>query len=168
MPSVFAVNLHDWANKWAIPFAAFRDLQLTLGLYTPPLPQVDEGVAPKSEAFVQSLVRLEAREKGVYLFRNNVGALTPKDSKRPVRFGLGNDSEKINDVIKSSDLVGWRPVVIEQRHVGYKIAQFTCREVKEPGWQYSGTGREGPQQAWLNLVNACGGDAAFATGKGTL
>lgn len=162
------MSLHAWANRWAIPLEAFRDLQTTLGLYTPPLPQAVEGVAPKSEAFVQSLVRLEASQKGVYLFRNNVGALTPKDSKRPVRFGLGNDSPQMNDVLKSADLIGWRPVVIEPRHVGYRIAQFVSREIKEPGWQYTGAGREAAQLAWSNLVNAHGGDAAFATDKGTL
>lgn len=163
------MNLHDWAVRWSIPFDAFRDLQTLLGLYTPPLPHgaaMTEG--PKSEAFVQSMVRLEASQKGLYLFRNNNGALKPQGSTRPVRFGLGNDSEKVNDMMKSGDLIGWRPVVIEPRHVGYKLAQFMSVEVKPEGWQYTGQDREPAQLAWANLVNAHGGDARFVSQAGTL
>lgn len=163
------MNLHDWAVRWSIPFDAFRDLQTLLGLYTPPLPQADVDIrSTKSEAFVQSMTRLEASQKGLYLFRNNNGALKPEGSKRPVRFGLGNDSEQINDLMKSADLIGWRSVVIEQRHVGYKLAQFMSVECKPEGWQYSGNDREPAQLAWANLVNAHGGDARFVSQPGGL
>lgn len=161
------MNLHEWALKWSIPFDAFRDLQTALGTYTPPLPQSVERVSPKSEAFVQSVVRLEASEKRAYLFRNNVGAL--KDTTgRVVRYGLANDTPAMNAAIKSADLIGWRPLVIQPHHVGFTIAQFLSRECKPEGWQYTGTEREPAQLAWINLVNAHGGDAAFATGKGSL
>lgn len=161
------ITLHQWATRWGIGLEAFRDLQMVLGAYTPPLPREAEGYG-KSEAWAQSVVRLEASRKGVKLFRNNVGALMPKDSKRLVRFGLANESEQINDVIKSGDLIGWRPIVIQPQHVGYKIAQFTSREIKEPGWQYTGADREPAQLAWASLVVADGGDACFATGEGTI
>ena len=162
-------DLHEWFNRNAgkpLTVEVFRDLQTTLGTYTPPLPAEAPG-AGKSEAWAQSVVRLEASEKGVKLFRNNVGVLEDKTG-RPVRYGLGNDSAKMNEVIKSGDLIGIRPLVILPHHVGHTFGQFVSREVKSPGWQYTGQGRETAQLAWCNLVNSCGGDAAFATGPGTL
>ena len=160
------MNLHEWARKWGLSIECVRDLQTTLGTYTPTLPADAPGVG-KSEAWVQSVVRLEASKKGLYLFRNNVGALQDK-SGRLVRYGLANDSKEMNETLKSSDLIGWRPVEIQPHHVGHVIAQFVAREIKEPGWQYTGADREGAQLAWNNLVNRHGGDAAFATGPGTL
>lgn len=159
-------NLHTWATRWRIPLECLRDLQTTLGTYTPPLDPASPA-AGKSEAWVQSAVRLEASRKGVYLFRNNVGAL--KDERgRLVRYGLGNDTAGMNAVLKSADLIGWRPVVVTPEHVGRTVAVFLSREVKAPGWQYTGAGREPAQLAWANLVNARGGDAAFVTGEGSL
>jgi hypothetical protein len=159
-------NLHEWARRWNVPLEVFRDLQITLGTYTPPLDPASEATG-KSEAWAQSVVRLEASEKGIKLFRNNVGAL--KDERgRLVRYGLGNDSPALNEVMKSADLVGIRPVVILQHHVGRTFGQFVSREIKAPNWQYTGAGREPAQLAWANLINACGGDAAFATGRGSL
>ena len=155
-------NLHDWARKWGLSVECLRDLQITLGTYTPPLAPEAPGVG-KSEAWAQSALRIEASRKGVKLFRNNVGALKSKEG-RLVRFGLGNDSEKINEVLKSGDLIGPKPVLIEQWHVGHIFGQFASREVKYPGWQYTGTDREVAQLNWINLINSCGGDAAFATG----
>jgi len=158
--------LHEWAIAWRIPGAALQDLQHRLGLLTPPMTKATPGYG-KSEAYSSSAIRLEAGQKGVLLFRNNVGAL--KDaSGRPVRYGLANDSAEVNDAIKSADLVGIRKVLITPQHVGYYVGQFVSREAKEPGWQYTGTEREVAQLAWLNLILANGGDAAFATGAGTL
>lgn len=160
------MNLHTWAARWNIPLECLRDLQTTLGTYTPTLDPASPA-AGKSEAWVQSVVRLEASQKGVKLFRNNVGAL--KDERgRLVRYGLGNDTAAMNEVLKSADLVGFRSVVILPHHVGHRFAQFTSREVKAPGWQYTGADREAAQLAWANLVNANGGDAAFVTGEGSL
>lgn len=120
-----------------------------------------------SEAYAQSLVRQEAADKGLHLWRNNVGVL--KDERgRPVRFGLANESKQINEVLKSSDLIGWRPVLITPDMVGRTIAQFVSRECKPPGWKYTGNAHEAAQLAWLHLVSQGGGDAAFATGPGTL
>lgn len=159
-------NLHEWARRWNVPLEMFRDLQMTLGTYTVPLP-AEAPEAGKSEAWAQSAVRLEASEKGIKLFRNNVGVLEDKTG-RPVRYGLGNDSPKMNEVIKSADLIGVRPVVILPHHVGHTFGQFVSREIKAPNWQYTGGGREPAQLAWANLINANGGDAAFATGPGSL
>ena len=160
------MNLHTWAQRWGVSLECLRDLQMTLGTYSQPLPPDAPGTG-KSEAWAQSAIKLEASQKGVRLFRNNSGALKDKDG-RVVRFGLGNDSAAINEVFKSPDLLGWRPVLITPQHVGRLIAQTTMREVKEPGWQYSGDTHELAQLACLSMCNADGGDACFATGPGTL
>lgn len=162
-------NLHEWFNRNAgkpLSIELFRDLQTTLGTYTPPLPAAAPGEG-KTEAWAQSMVRIEASEKKIALFRNNVGVLKD-ETGRPVRYGLGNDSPKMNEVIKSGDLIGVRRLLILPQHVGHTFGQFVSREMKPPGWQYTGQGREPAQLAWGNLINSCGGDAAFATGPGSL
>ena len=50
-------------------------------------------------------IRLEAAKQGILLWRNNVGAVKTSDG-RMIRFGLANDSHKMNQHIKSSDLIG--------------------------------------------------------------
>lgn len=160
--------IHQWAIKWGVRLDAVHDLQTMLGMQTLPTPDAVVAGPAKSEAWVQSAVRLEACQKGVMLWRNNVGALFPKDSKRLVRFGLANDSEQLNAQLKSGDLIGWRPVRITPALVGHTLAQFVSREVKEPGWNYAATPREVAQLNWIHLLNAAGGDARFATGPGSL
>lgn len=158
-------SLYDWFARNAgkpLTLEVFRDLQLTLGTYTPPMPAEAPG-AGKSEAWAQSVVRLEAGRQGIKTFRNNVGVLQDKTG-RPVRYGLANDSPQLNEILKSADLIGIKPVMIQPQHVGHLFGQFWSREVKAPGWQYTGAGREVAQMAWANLINSCGGDAAFTTG----
>lgn len=158
--------LHQWAIKWGVRIDALQDLQSRLGMLQ--LPDAATAAGPaKSEAWAQSAVRLEAGQKGVRLWRNNVGALLDRNG-RLVRYGLANDSAEMNERIKSADLIGWRPVVIRPEHVGHTLGQFVSREIKEPGWQFSGNDHENAQLAWANAVNAAGGDARFATGPGTL
>lgn len=134
---------------------------------------------PTSEAYVQSLVRLEAPGKGVKLWRNNVGVLLDANG-RPVRYGLANDSRGLNQELKSGDLIGWRRRVITVADVvaagpgGLIIAEFVSRECKPVGWRPAPPGdserfrHEEAQRRWAALVNADGGDACFATGEGTL
>lgn len=159
--------LHQWALDWGVHAAALQDLQRRMGLLTPSGPDEVGPSLGKSEAWAQSAIRLEASQKGFTMFRNNNGALK-NPAGRLVRFGLGNDSEALNNVLKSADLIGPRPMLIQPHHVGHIIGQFVSREVKEPGWQYTGDGREVAQLNWANFVNSMGGDAAFATGPGTL
>ena len=158
------MSLLSWALRHGIGPAALNELQHELGLLTPALP-VDAPAYGKSEAFVQSGARLEASRRGIRAFRNNVGALTDENG-RLVRYGLANESGAVNDAVKSSDLIGWRRVVIEPRMVGYTVAQFWAREVKAPGWQFTGKGREVQQKAFIDMVNAEGGDGAFLTDPG--
>lgn len=158
----------EWAAQWGVPMAAVEDLERRVGLFGTQLSdEMRAASAGKSEAWAQSAVRLEAAQKGLQMFRNNVGAL--KDERGvPVRYGLANDSAAVNAKIKSADLIAIRPVLILPEHVGRTIGQFVSREMKPPGWHYTGTGREPAQLNWANLINAKGGDAAFATGPGSL
>ncbi len=154
--------LHQWAIKHGVSAAALQDLQRQLGTLVPELPPPPE-VAGKSEAFAQSRVRLMASAAGVRLTRNNVGALKD-ETGRVVRYGLFNESKQVNELVKSSDLIGWRTVHITPPMVGTNIAQFFARECKEPAWQYTGTERETAQLAFIHMLLAAGGDAAFSTG----
>lgn len=160
------MTIHDWAIKWRVPLDCLQDLQRTLGLQCPQLPETHRD-AGKSEAYATSQMLLEASRKGVRLWRNNVGAL--KDSTgRVVRYGLANESARLNATIKSSDYIGWRAVLIGQQHIGMHIGQTVLREVKAPGWNYTGQGREPAQLAFLDMAAAAGCDAAFCTGEGSL
>lgn len=157
--------LREWAFEFGVPIHAVVALEHRL--------RVDGDVAIRtdnpegSESQAQALVMLEAAHANKYLFRNNVGALMDKQ-KRLVRYGLANTSEKLNDRLKSADLIGWETVIVTPQWLGKPIARFLSREIKEAAWQYTGTPREVAQLAWANLVNSCGGNAGFATGPGTL
>lgn len=157
--------VYQWAVRHGVTVAALQELAGLFGMHGGhDLPPEVKGT---SEAAVQAAVRLEAARKGVRLFRNNVGALI--DSRGvPVRYGLANDSKQLNEVMKSADLIGWRPLLIEPRHVGTIVGQFVSREVKAVGWRYTGDDHEQAQLAWAQLVTSGGGDAAFCTGIGTL
>jgi hypothetical protein len=158
------MNLVHWALQWGVPLVALKDLERRIGLEGAPVAAEAVG---KSEAFVQSTVRLEAAQKGVKLFRNNVGVLEDATG-RPVRYGLANDTPQLNKKIKSADLIGFRPLLITPAHVGSTVAQFVSRECKAPTWKYSGTEHEVAQMNWATLILTNGGDAGFATSTGTL
>lgn len=162
------MNLNLWAIKWGIPYAAVEDLRREFGLVN-----TDPGQIPdftiESEAAIQTRVRMEASRKGLRIWRNNVGAYDERFPPSPgTRWGLCNDTKAMNANIKSSDLVGIRPVTITQSHVGQVIGQFVAREVKAADWKYSGSEREEAQLKFLQLVASLGGDAAFANAEGSL
>jgi UDP-N-acetylenolpyruvoylglucosamine reductase len=155
------MDFYNWAARWQIPAAAIQELKQVFNLQP-------STVAPVlSEAAVSNLIKAEASAKGMRLWRNNVGAGT-LDNGSFIRFGLANESSQINKVIKSADLIGIKPVVIQPYHVGGVIGQFVSREIKRPGWRYAGTEREQAQLKWAELIAYLGGDACFATGEGTL
>jgi hypothetical protein len=157
------VILREWAAQWNVPIAAVVDLERRMGLEGGAVTVETDG---KSESWAQSVVRLEAPSVGAMLWRNNVGALQD-ETGRVVRYGLANDSAAVNKVIKSGDLIGVRKRVITPEMVGTTIGQFVSREMKPPGWHFTGTPRECAQLAFANLVVSYGGDAAFATGAGS-
>lgn len=151
--------LSDWAIRWGVPAAAIADLQTRLlGLDG----GADVAVPGRSEAAVQANARFVARKRGIYLWRNNVGAGYSEDGQF-MRWGLANDSAQVNKVLKSADLIGCAPRVIQPSDVGKLIGQFVSWECKAEGWRYTGTPREVAQVAWANLVNSLGGEARFVS-----
>lgn len=160
------MTLSAWASKWGVPPEAVVELRRQLGT----LDDVSNRIqitGGESEAAVQTRIRLEASRIGARLWRNNVGAMRTAEGSF-VRYGLANESKPMNDRIKSSDLIGIRPITIAPLHVGMVIGQFVAREVKAGGWTYTGTPREQAQKTYIDLVVSLGGDAAFANREGTL
>ncbi len=104
----------------------------------------------QSEDEVMQLIRIEARRHGILLWRNNSGVLKNIDGT-PVRYGLCNESKKINKKFKSSDLIG-----LTQDGI------FVAIEVKEEGWKYSGDEREVAQKHFIDYIKSKKGIAGFA------
>lgn len=147
------MNIHDWAIRHSISSQAMSEL------LTMPLPWSSS--TQGTEAAIQQDIRLAASRIGADLWRNNNGA-AQLNGGRHIRFGLGNDSPRINKEFKSSDLIGITPVMVTQRHVGRILGVFTAVEVKHGGWSWSGSERELAQWKYLQLVNSKGGFATFA------
>lgn len=119
---------------------------------------------PLTEATVQNHIRDMSAQLGHYLWRNNVGVLPNPETNQPVRYGLLNDSPKLNKIIKSSDLVGPTSIMITPDMVGRMVAVFTAVEVKKEDWKYNPkSNHEVAQQAFIDLVRSAGGLAGFAT-----
>lgn len=142
------MNLYEWAIKWGIPIEAIADYRQQVGIDMPAAGSTDG-----SEAGTLKRVRLEAAQQGILLWRNNVG-VARDETDRVIRYGLANDSAALNKRVKSSDLIGIKPG-----------GQFIAREVKRPGWKYTGSATEAAQLRFIELVLANGGDAQFTTGE---
>ena len=157
------MTILDWQKKWQIPVKAMMELDsLEQSSYEPNPSSQD------SEARTQDLIRLEASRQGILLWRNNNGAFKTEDG-RFVRYGLANDSSAMNARIKSSDLIGIKPVIITPDMVGRTIGQFIAREVKKPNWKFSKNDKHSQaQRKFMEIVNKKGGDAKFAQGVGDL
>lgn len=124
---------------------------------------------PTRESNIQRLIQVEASRRGYVTWRNNVGTawqgnrcrdpyatlqIGPRDvvlkDARPVHFGLHRGS---------SDLIGFRKIVVTPDMVGNEIALFAAIEVKTP------RGKPTEEQAnFLNAVKAAGGIAAVCRG----
>ena len=161
------MNLNEWAIKWGIPFEAVEDLRREFGTINTDPCTLEDYETNKSEQAIQTSIRLEASQKGCRLWRNNVGAAR-SDEGGYIRYGLANDSKRMNAVIKSSDLIGIRPIKITSAHVGHVFGQFVAREVKKGGWVFTGNKEELAQLRFIELVITLGGDGAFANTVGTL
>lgn len=153
------MNFKEWCTKWGVPKAAVDDLMQSVVAIEPRGCRVGN-----SEAAVQNHLRVTEANAGNLLFRNNVGA-AQDDYGNHFRYGLANETKKQNEVLKSADLIGLRPVLIRQEHVGQTIGQFYSIEVKEAGWRYTGTQREQAQVNWANLINNNGGYAVIKSGE---
>lgn len=108
-----------------------------------------------SEKTIQTQIMLVASRTGATVFRNNTGngvlGQVVKQSGgefhilngRRVQFGL---------CVGSSDLIGWRSMVITPEMVGRTIAVFLALEVKTP------TGKPTPEQEnFIQAVRRAGG-----------
>lgn len=114
----------------------------------------------QTEHEFQSYARCVMSKRGGRLFRNNTGVLTNR-AGTPVRYGLCNDTPQLNKEMKSSDLIGFKPVTVTPEMVGTKIAKFVAWECKRGGWTYKGTDEEQAQMRFLLMVMAFGGDGRF-------
>ena len=151
------MQLFDWAKRHKVSPEALQELTQIFGLNDTP------SVKGMSESAIQTRVRLEASKIGARLWRNNTGVDTSEG--KFVRYGLCNESQKMNELIKGSDLIGIKPVLITQAMVGTTIGQFMAREVKNGDWKFTGTPRELAQLKFLEIVNGLGGDGKFTTGE---
>ena len=154
--------LMQWAARWGVSAEAVNDLRrYVLGLdvgHTQP----EVGA---SEAAVQSRVRVKASRLGLRLWRNNVGAVHDVENNVHVRYGLANDSKLVNSMVKSGDLIGIRPRIIQPADVGCLVGQFVSFECKRSDWRYAGTDRELAQERWAQIVTSLGGEARFVTSE---
>ena len=105
------------------------------------------------ESDIMRRIQIRASELGWRLFRNHVGVLFDHRGNR-VTVGLG---------VGSSDLIGWRPLLITPQHVGQTIAQFAAVEVKAPRGRVSDS-----QALFLSVVDGFGGFSQVARGEGDL
>jgi hypothetical protein len=152
--------LNEWALRWGIPQTAIEDFRRCVLALDGGPPDATPGT---SEAAIQSQVRVAASRQGMRLWRNNVGAFHDPESGAYVRYGLANDSAQLNRVIKSADLIGIRPRIVQPSDMGCLIGQFVSFEVKAAGWSWKGTEREVAQESWARIVTALGGEARFVT-----
>lgn len=81
-----------------------------------------------------------------------------------VRYGLANESKAMNQHIKSSDLIGFTPVVVTAEMVGKTIPVFTAIETKEEGYVPRGKAQQSHYEAqdrFCDRVRAHGGIAGI-------
>jgi len=117
------------------------------------------------EITAASRVCLAAGQLGYWMMRNNSGVLNDKHGT-PVRFGLGNESAKLNKEIKSSDYIGIAPMVITREMVGSTVGVFLATEIKKEGWRLIPSDDRGhAQQRFITEVRQRGGMATFASNE---
>jgi hypothetical protein len=102
----------------------------------------------KSEVDLMRHIQIEyGTRDDIRLLRNNVGVLQDRNGTY-IRFGLCSGS---------SDLIGWKSVVITPEMVGKRVAVFTAIEVKSK----NGVVSIG-QNMFLKVVREAGGLAGVA------
>lgn len=164
------MDYNEWASRWPQAAAEFEWMMA-----------VDEpapGAKTGPEARAQQEIRMAIAKAGGLAWRNNVGATPAKRfytcahcgftgavSSQPVRYGICNDSPKLNAVMKSSDLVGVVPITITPDMVGSTVGQAGFWECKRPGWQFNPNDAHSLAQAnFISLVQRYGARAMFTTG----
>lgn len=150
-------DIYTWGSRHGVSAEALTEL---LDMLDPTRATLNGRAGDGSEASVSAELRVRAARFGAALWRNNSGAVTTDDG-RHIRFGLGNDSKRLNTVWKSSDLIGITPM--QSSAPGQVFGVFTAVECKKPGWSRPKNKREEAQLAFLNTVKSMGGLALFAT-----
>lgn len=116
-----------------------------------------------TEALVQQQSALLIESLEGRAWRNNSGAYID-DNGREVRYGLNNESKKVNEKVKSSDLICIVPTLITPEMVGYHLGVFTALEIKKPGWRrIPSDKRAEAQDAFHQIVRKSCGFAGFVT-----
>ena len=152
---MYTRQIEDWAVRHRLSEQAYREL---LHIVLPPAPDVSDN-PERHETAIQTGIRLDASKQNNMLLRNNNGVAIAEDG-RHVRYGLGNDSKKLNENWKSSDLIGITQV--RASYVGQIFGVFTAVEAKAGSWRWTGKGREVAQSNFLRTVNCLGGIGLFA------
>ena len=143
----------EWAAKYGVSRAALDELLMST--YMPP---VASGLS--GEMAVQQQIRAEAPALGGILGRNNRGAYLD-DRGVEVRYGWLNDSKKVNNVLKTGDLLGITEVVDPISRIPYGV--FTMPEIKAPGYGGPRTKHDQAQARAIMLVRKYHGIAGFAS-----
>lgn len=151
-------TIMQWAQRHGVP--QYMVTELMQSLYPAHIPKADGN---HSESWVAAELNVEASYYGARLWRNNVGAT--KTDTGFLRYGLCNESSKMNDSLKSSDYIGVTPIVVQPSQVGSTIGVFTAIETKRTSWKFTGAKRETAQLNYINLVKSCGGIAGFVNDK---
>jgi hypothetical protein len=114
------------------------------------------------ETNIMKLLMLKCSSLGITIFRNNVGTMWTGSKTQRLKTGeiLISDPRpfKAGLCVGSSDLIGWKTVIITPEMVGNKIAVFTAVEVKKP------TGKTSHEQIiFMNNIQRAGGISGIAT-----
>lgn len=155
-------ELVAWAMKHRISADAVHELKHILDRPMETNPLTGD---PRSEFHNQQLIRtMASARENTYLWRNNVGAYKT-DKGTQLRYGLCNESAKVNRMYKSSDLIGITPVLITEELVGTRVGVFTAIEVKKSVWQPGASSEarkhERAQLRFINAVRNAGGIGLF-------
>lgn len=154
------MNFYEWAVSEGLTLEQIRSFQHHVGVYDERLTD-GEGA---SEAAVLARCKVRASKMGGRLWRNNKGAAYLQDGTF-LRYGILNDSKRISDEIKSSDLIGGYPLVITADMVGSTVCQLWLVEVKKEDWHFSDDPHDNAQLKFLELGLAMGARATFATSE---
>lgn len=153
-------ELSDWAVRHKISPDAMHELNRLLACPFPD--EIPLDYEKNSETYNQNMCRIIASSReNTYLWRNNVGAYSAPGG-RQIRYGLANESKKINITHKSSDLIGITPVTVTAEMVGMKLGVFTALEMKKHDWHPGEDAkREKAQLRFINAVRNAGGLGFF-------
>lgn len=150
-------TIEQWAIRHGVSQMALYELY---ALYQPTGDAHEDGV---SESATSKECELIAARAGQRIWRNNSGALKNEQGMM-VRYGLGNTSAKINAVMKSSDYIGIKTIVITPADVGRKIGMFIAAEMKRPNWHMTPSDKRAQAQATFGaVVEHAGGEFRFIT-----